>query len=328
MQRSLRDHLHALSTAERPMSTVTPISRDNRFIRPLVHDRRTQIMGILNVSPDSFSDGGNHIDRSLDALAAQASRLEISGASILDIGGQSTRPGAQIVEEAEEVNRIVPLIRHIRDSRHLGKLCISVDTFRSSVARRAIDAGADIINDVSGGTMDPEMLPTVARLGCTICIMHMRGTPATMTKLANYPQGIIRTVGEELRSRVLAAEEAGIRRWRIIVDPGIGFAKTQSQNLELLRRLPLLRDTECLRGLPWLVGSSRKGFIGKITQVQQPRDRTWGTAATVAAAIAGGADVVRVHDVGEMSQVARMADAIWRVYDDQSRTITEFNIAA
>ena len=316
--KSLRDHLDALPIAEPPMSTVTPLPRDNRFIRPLVHDRRTQVMGILNVTPDSFSDGGNHIDHSLDALAAQVSRFESSGASILDIGGQSTRPGAQIVDEAEEVNRIVPVIRHIRESGHLGNLCISVDTFRSGVARRAIDAGADIINDVSGGTMDPEMLPVVARLGCTICIMHMRGTPTTMTKLTDYPQGIIRTVGEELRSRVLVAEEAGVRRWRIILDPGIGFAKTQPQNLELLRRLPLLRDTEGLRGLPWLVGSSRKGFIGKITQVQQPRDRIWGTAATVAAAIAGGADIVRVHDVAEMSQAAKMADAIWRAYDDPS----------
>ena len=162
--------------------------------------------------------------------------------------------------------------------------------------------------------MDPEMFPTVARLGLTICIMHMRGTPATMNKLTNYePEGLIPTIAKELLGRIDEAEKAGIRRWRIILDPGIGFAKTAEQNLEILRHFNELRDWPGLKGLPWLVGSSRKRFIGKITGVSEPRDRIWGTATTVAAAVQGGADIVRVHDVKEMSQVVKMADAIWRV---------------
>ena len=142
--------------------------------------------------------------------------------------------------------------------------------------------------------------------------MHMRGTPDTMTKLTDYPDGIIEGVGNELLARVWEAERAGIRRWRIMLDPGIGFAKTQAQNIELLRRLGELRDFEGLRGFPWVVGASRKGFIGKVTGVEQASERKWGTAATVAAAVQGGADVVRVHDVQEMGQVVKMADAIWR----------------
>lgn len=143
--------------------------------------------------------------------------------------------------------------------------------------------------------------------------MHMRGNPATMNKLTKYnPEGLIPTIAQELLQRVAAAEEAGIRRWRIILDPGIGFAKTGAQNIEILRRIDELRDWPGLRGLPWLLGSSRKNFVGKITGVKEPKDRVWGTAATVAAAVQGGADIVRVHDVPEMSQVVKMADAIWR----------------
>jgi 2-amino-4-hydroxy-6-hydroxymethyldihydropteridine diphosphokinase/dihydropteroate synthase len=199
-------------------------------------------------------------------------------------------------------------------SHPLGKqVAISVDTYRSSVAAAALDAGAHIINDVSAGTMDPGMLKLVAERGATICLMHMRGTPATMTSLTDYPQGLLPTIARELEERIAAAESAGIRRWRIILDPGIGFAKTQDQNLEILRHMEILRDWPSLRGLPWLLGSSRKGFVGKITGVAEARERTSGTAATVTAAVQGGADIVRVHDVQEMSQVVRMSDAIYRV---------------
>jgi 2-amino-4-hydroxy-6-hydroxymethyldihydropteridine diphosphokinase/dihydropteroate synthase len=157
----------------------------------------------------------------------------------------------------------------------------------------------------------------MASLGKTVCLMHMRGTPATMNKLTDYsPEGLIPTIAQELLQRVAAAEAAGIRRWRIILDPGIGFAKTGTQNLEILRRMEELRDWPGLRGLPWLLGSSRKNFIGKITGVKEPRERVWGTAATVAAAIQGGADIVRVHDVFEMGQVVKMSDAIWRNLHD------------
>lgn len=163
--------------------------------------------------------------------------------------------------------------------------------------------------------MDPEMLPTVARLGTTICLMHMRGTPATMNNLAEYPDsegGLIGGIAKELVERVAAAETAGVRRWRIVLDPGLGFAKVGWQNVDVLRHLDELRFWPGLQGLPWLVGSSRKSFIGRVTGVPTPKERIWGTAATVAAAVQGGADVVRVHDVREMAQVVAMADAIWR----------------
>lgn len=192
-------------------------------------------------------------------------------------------------------------------------VAVSIDTYRADVAAEAVCAGAHIVNDVSAGLMDDAMLPTVAKLGCTVCLMHMRGTPETMNSLAHYPDGVVETVGRELLARVKAAEDAGIRRWRIILDPGIGFAKKQEHNLELLRRLNELRRYPGLQGLPWLVGTSRKAFVGRITGVKEAKERVWGTAATVTAAIQGGADIVRVHDVQEMAQVAKMADAVWRV---------------
>ena len=270
-------------------------------------------MLILNMTPDSFSDGGMHAPVDASAVATRTmSALRSAGAHILDIGGQSTRPGAEDVGADEELSRILPTIRAIRHAPGGNDICISVDTFRAHVAAEAIAAGADFINDVSAGAMDDEMLPTVARLGVTVCLMHMRGTPSTMNGLAAYPDGVVPTVARELARRVQAAEEAGIPRWRMVLDPGIGFAKTQTQNLELLRSFSDLRDFEDLRGLPWLVGPSRKAFIGRITGVSDARDRVWGTATAVSAAVAGGADIVRVHDASEMTQVVRMADAIWR----------------
>lgn len=272
-------------------------------------------MAILNLTPDSFSDGGLHsiVDPRpiLDTLRSYTTQRH--PVTILDIGGQSTRPHAPEVSPDEELSRILPTIKAIRSDPSLQAVAISVDTYRASVATQAVKAGADIINDVSAGQLDPEMLPTIARLGCTCVLMHMRGTPATMNTLTSYPNGVINGVGNELLERVRDAEKAGIRRWRIMLDPGIGFAKTQAQNLELLRRLSELRDFEGLRGFPWVVGASRKGFIGKVTGVEDAKERKWGTAATVAAAVQGGADVVRVHDVKEMGQVVAMADAIWRV---------------
>ena len=269
-------------------------------------------MGILNLTPDSFSDGGLHTTDP-SSIQLTLDKALSAGVSILDIGGQSTRPHAPQISAEEELSRILPTIKSVRSQPRFDKLAISVDTYRASVAAAAIADGANIINDVSAGLLDPEMLPTAAKLGCTIVLMHMRGTPDTMTSLTSYPDGPINGVASELLERVAAAEKAGIRRWRIILDPGIGFAKTEAQNLELLRRFDELRDWEGLRGLPWVVGPSRKRFIGRITRVEEARERTWGTAAAVTAAVRGGADVVRVHDVGEMAQVVRMADAIWRV---------------
>ncbi|KAF5657960.1 dihydropteroate synthase [Fusarium heterosporum] len=305
----IQDNLNELPLSE-PLSSMTPLSSRAGSLTPLAGKRATHIMGILNLTPDSFSDGGRH-DR--DNIAQTVVNMVKNGTSIIDIGGQSTAPGRPEVSAEEEASRVVPAVQLIRSLPEARDVAISVDTYRASVAEQAIANGADIINDVSAGLLDPQMLSTVARLEKTICLMHMRGTPQTMKKLTSYPDGLIPTVASELLERVAAAEAAGIRRWRIILDPGIGFAKTGEQNLEILRRLEELRYWPGLEGLPWLVGSSRKAFVGRITGVTDPAQRTWGTAATVAAAVQGGADVVRVHDTTEMSMVAKMADAIWRV---------------
>jgi 2-amino-4-hydroxy-6-hydroxymethyldihydropteridine diphosphokinase/dihydropteroate synthase len=277
---------------------------------PLKTSRNTHIMGILNLSPESFSDGDMESSK-----AANMHRYTTAGVRILDVGGQSSAPGASDISEHEELSRIIPVITYLnkmKTSPEWDEFAISVDTYRAFVAQAAVEAGADIINDISGGQMDSDMLPTMARLGKTVCLMHMRGTPSTMNSLTNYPGGLIPTIAEELLGRVTAAEEAGIRRWRIILDPGIGFAKTSRDNIEILRRLDELREWPGLRGMPWLVGPSRKGFIGKVTGVEKPYLRDWGTAATVAAAVQGGADIVRVHRMYDMLDVARMSDAIWR----------------
>lgn len=271
-------------------------------------------MAILNLTPDSFSDGGLHSIADPKPLLKTLSIHQNQNRSItiLDLGGQSTRPHAPPISPNEELSRVLPTIKAICSNPSFQTMAISIDTYHASVAAGAVKAGADIINDVSAGRLDPEMLPTIARLGCTCILMHMRGTPETMNTMTSYPDGVIKGVGTELLERVRDAEKAGIRRWRIMLDPGIGFAKTQAQNLELLRRFSELRDFEGLRGFPWVVGASRKGFIGKITGVQDAKERKWGTAATVGAAIQGGADIVRVHDVREMGEVVAMADAIWR----------------
>lgn len=279
-------------------------------LHALKRDRQTQVMAIVNVTPDSFSDGGIH---TRESLSETISSFVHSGATIFDIGGQSSAPGTPDVTAEEEISRVVPAIKLIRSDPNAKNMVISIDTYRAEVAEAAVAAGADIINDISAGLLDSAMLSTVAKLGSTVCLMHMRGTPASMNKLTDYPDGLIPTIAKELLERVAAAEAAGIRRWRIILDPGIGFAKTAAQNLEILRRFEELRDWPGLEGVPWLLGSSRKNFIGKITGVKIPSERVWGTAATVAAAVQGGADIVRVHDVKAMVQVVKMADAIWRV---------------
>ncbi|MCJ1445212.1 MAG: trifunctional dihydropteroate synthetase [Stictis urceolatum] len=301
-----------------PLSSLTPLTLTHhpslKPLNPLIPTRRTHLMAILNLTPDSFSDGSQH-SSSASYLLPLLQRLKAAGTTILDIGGQSTAPRAPEVSAPEELSRILPALKLIRSHTEFNDMVVSVDTYRASVARTAVQAGAEIVNDISGGTMDPDMLKTVAELGCSYILMHTRGTPETMARLTSYPEGLIPTIASELSSRLQAAEEAGIRRWRIILDPGIGFAKTQSQNCEILRRLGELREWVELKGYPWVVGASRKRFIGKITGVEEPRERVWGTATAVSASVAGGADVVRVHDVEEMAKVVRMGDAIWRVED-------------
>jgi dihydropteroate synthase len=265
---------------------------------------RTYLMAVLNVTPDSFSDGGRF--STVPQACAQALRLVKAGADILDIGGESTRPGAEPVELGEELRRILPAIEGIREQ--LGTVPISIDTTKAAVARAAVMAGAGLVNDVSGGTFDPEMLSTVADLGVPICLMHLRGTPTNMQQLTDYTD-VVREVGDALLERVAAAIAAGIDPDNILVDPGIGFAKTAAQSIELLRNLQDLRERV---GKPLLVGVSRKSFIGQILDRPDPEQRIWGTAAACAAAIERGTDLLRVHDVAEMIDVIRVTDALVR----------------
>jgi dihydropteroate synthase len=263
---------------------------------------------------------------------AQAKHLVAAGVNILDVGGQSTRPGAAQISLEEELDRVLPVVQALRKDKsdsaveiiesaqygdpfshppgyipHPSEVPISVDTTRASVARAAIAAGADIVNDISGGTFDPEMFAVVAELGVPIVLMHIRGTPATMQQMTNY-QDLMGEISEFLSSQIEQAIASGIDRSKIIIDPGIGFAKTYEQSLEILQRLPMLHSL----GVPLLVGPSRKSFIGRILNQPDPKARVWGTAAACCGAIAGGADILRVHDVQPMHDVCRVADAIFR----------------
>lgn len=270
---------------------------------------RTYIMGVLNVTPDSFSDGGEFNTKS--AAIAQAKSLIAGGADIIDIGGQSTRPGAEIISLDEELNRVIPIVQALRfgDDEHPpipDRILISLDTFRSEVAAAGIKAGANLVNDITGGIADPQMLSLVAELRVPVILMHTRGTPQTMQQMTDY-QDLIGEIYQFFVERIEAAIAWGINREQIIIDPGIGFAKNYEQNLEILRRLSEFKSL----GLPILVGASRKSFIGKILNQPDPKKRVWGTAAACCAAIANGANIVRVHDLPEMWDVCRVADAIW-----------------
>ncbi len=264
-------------------------------------DRPPLVMGILNVTPDSFSDGGRFA--STDAAVAHALAMAAEGADLIDVGGESTRPGSQPVPADVQVARVVPVIAALR--RRGSAVTLSVDTTRAAVAEAALDAGADVVNDVSAGRDDPGLLPLVARRRAAVILTHMQGTPATMQDDPRYGD-VTREVADFLRERARAAAAAGVDERRVLLDPGIGFGKTAGHNLELLRRLA---DLAAL-GRPLVVGTSRKGFIGKVTGVTDPAERLFGTAATVAWSLANGAAVIRVHDVGPMSQVARMVRAI------------------
>jgi len=281
-----------LANASATPSHWKTATRELPLTRPL-------IMGILNVTPDSFSDGncffdpGRAVDRALEMVE--------QGADIIDIGGESTRPGAEPVDGDEELRRLLPVIEQLA-----GKLpCpLSVDTWKSAVAREALSAGAEIINDISGFTFDAEMAAVVAKTGAGVVLMHTRGRPSTMQADTGYDD-LLGEVILGLRQSLDIAVAAGIERERIVIDPGIGFAKDEAANMEILRRL---REFTGL-GLPLLVGTSRKGFIGTVLG-RERGDRLFGTAATVALAIANGAAILRVHDVREMRDVADMAHAI------------------
>ena len=266
---------------------------------------RTYIMGVLNVTPDSFSDGGKF--QTIDAAIDRAVSMVATGVDIIDLGGESTKPGATPVDEQTELARVIPIIEAIRQHPDTQAIPISIDTTKASVARSAIQAGADIINDVSGGQFDEQMFDTVAQLGVPYALMHMRGTPTTMTQMTKYDD----VVGEILayfEMQIDRAIECGIDRSQIIIDPGIGFAKTYQQSIELIRHLDRFQRLD----LPLLVGVSRKSFIGKILDRSDPTQRLWGTSAACCAAIARGVDILRVHDVAEMSDVCRVADVMFR----------------
>jgi dihydropteroate synthase len=272
--------------------------------RTLVLGEHTLVMGVLNVTPDSFSDGGKFftVKKAVDAALA----MEEAGADILDIGAESTRPGSTGISSAEELGRLLPVLEVLR-----GRLRtpISVDTRKSAVAEIVIGAGAEILNDISGLQFDPRVARVAARHKVGLVLMHMRGTPQTMQK-QRFAEDVVKDVVAGLRRSVAVAQHAGVGESRIVLDPGIGFGKSFAQNYELLRKLPELGKL----GYPLLVGTSRKGFLGpalarngKSVPAEQ---RIWGTAATVAASVLVGAHIVRVHDVVEMAQVTRVADAV------------------
>jgi dihydropteroate synthase len=264
----------------------------------LVCGKRTYVMGVLNVTPDSFSDGGEWIDP--DRAVRRARTMVREGADIIDVGGESTRPGAPVVPAAEERDRVVPVIRRLAAEGML----VSVDTSKAAVARAAFKAGAKILNDVTALHGDPAMARAAARAGVAVILMHMKGNPRTMQRNPEYGDVVEEVLGffrESLRN----ALRAGIERDKMILDPGIGFGKSPEHNLEILRRLDEFRSL----GRPLAIGTSRKSFIGRALG-RRVDDRVSGTAATVAAAILRGADVVRVHDVREMSDVARMTDLL------------------
>ncbi|MDJ0705525.1 MAG: dihydropteroate synthase [Leptolyngbyaceae cyanobacterium MO_188.B28] len=268
---------------------------------------RTYLMGVLNVTPDSFSDGGQF--NTVETAVSQARHLAKSGIDILDIGGQSTRPGAVQISLEEELTRVVPVIQAIRSdsATELQTISISIDTTQAAVAQAAIEAGADIVNDISGGVFDPKMLSTLAKLAVPIILMHMRGTPQTMQQLTDY-EDLMAEISGFLAGQINRAMAAGVDPDLIAIDPGIGFAKTYPQNLDILKKLPELHKLE----RPILVGPSRKSFIGWILDQPDPQQRVWGTAAACCSAIAGGVDILRIHDGAEMRDVCRVADAIWR----------------
>jgi dihydropteroate synthase len=260
---------------------------------------RTQVMGVLNITPDSFSDGGVHFDA--EVAVAAGLRMVEDGADMLDVGGESTRPGSEPVPVFEEIARVVPVIERLVSRADVP---ISVDTRKPEVAAAALEAGASIVNDVSAGTFDDTMFGVVKGSGAGMVLMHMRGTPATMQQLTDY-KDVVGEVKAFLAERIEAAVSSGIERERLAVDPGLGFAKNFQQSLLLMKR----NDVFAELGRPVLVGPSRKSFIGQVTGTEVDQ-RVEGTAGAVAWLASHGAHIVRVHDVKEMVRAVRVVDAI------------------
>jgi len=278
---------------------------ERRVLR--LHDKelplgqRTLVMGVVNVTPDSFWDGGNYAEA--EAAIAHGQALAQAGADILDVGGESSRPGAHPVDAKEELRRVIPVVQELRRSTGLP---ISIDTTKSAVAGEALASGASMVNDISGLRFDPALASLAARAGAALCLMHMQGTPHTMQAAPRY-QDVVEEVLAFLKDASARAQWEGVPAEHILVDPGIGFGKTAGHNLVLLRRLHDLRQL----GHPILVGTSRKSFLGALTGGKPPAERLWATLGSVAAVAAlGAADVVRVHDAGEVRDALAAADAI------------------
>ena len=269
--------------------------------KELSFGQRSLIMGILNVTPDSFSDGGRYLD--VAASVNYAKEMAKNGADVIDVGGESSRPGASPASAEEELARVLPVVEGLVDEIAVP---VSIDTCKSEVARRALESGAHIVNDITALQGDAEMARVVAEMSAGVILMHMRGTPRTMQQSPVYDD-VVSDISAWLHCRIEYAETEGIPPDRIIIDPGIGFGKTVNHNLEILRRLDEFRFLK----KPILIGTSRKSFIGKILDLPV-NSRIEGTAATITWAIAHGADMVRVHDVKAMHRVARMTDALCR----------------
>jgi len=290
---------HVVPLAEAPSDVLARLTDPRPGIAGLALDR-PRIMGILNVTPDSFSDGGQFLNP--DAARAQGAALA-AASDLLDIGGESTRPGAPEVAVADEIARTAPVIAALRAA---GVSCpMSIDTRKAAVAAAALEAGAGLVNDVAALGFDPALAPLVAAADVPVCLMHMRGTPATMQDHAVYDDVVIE-VYSELAAMVARAEAAGIARGRILVDPGIGFAKTAAQNVALIARLSVFHGL----GVPVLLGASRKKFIGSIGGAEVAADRVPGSLAVALAGVAQGAQVIRVHDAAETRQALRLWRAV------------------
>ncbi len=279
------------------------MANENKIIKTnrgeLNYNRQTLIMGILNLTPDSFSDGGKYND--LDSAVERAVEIEKAGADIIDIGAESSRPGSERISEEEEINRLIPILERIVEATGIP---ISIDTYKSSVAEEALERGASIINDISGLQYDRDMAAAAAKYSAPVVIMHIQGRPETMQDNPHY-QNLVFEIKKYLWDGIQLAREAGISEEQIIIDPGIGFGKKQIHNLQILNRLESFEEL----GYPILIGTSRKSLI-KYVNKDEVDGRLFGTAATASASILGGANILRVHDVKEIKKVALMTDAV------------------
>uniref|UniRef100_A0A0L0NQ50 Pterin-binding domain-containing protein n=1 Tax=Candidozyma auris TaxID=498019 RepID=A0A0L0NQ50_CANAR len=323
---------------------VVPGNRTHHLTFSHNSKRPTLIMGIFNSTPDSFSDGGKHFKLTEEDIVKAALKLKAEGASIIDVGGVSTKPGSHAPSVNEELDRVVPVVKTIRSCKDLDDVFVSVDTYRAEVAAKVLEAGADIINDISMGTFDPGLFPVIAKYGCGYIMSHTRGTPATMNKLTDYgpsddslaeyqidafhgllsppAEPVVNGVCRELAAQLQKAMKQGIRKWQIIIDPGIGFAKNLPQNLTLMQRAKALKqyaqndlklgNYTSFNGLALLIGASRKNFLGTITGTTEASQRLIPTVSTVVACIQQNTDIVRVHDVAEVKQAVQTADAIYK----------------